>query len=289
MSVKRPDFLAIGHITRDLHEGRAVAGGSALYSAVTSKRLGKSTAVVTASSDEFESLEALTGIDTVYTESDDTTTFINTYAEGGRRSQVVKETASPLEASRIPLPWLAATIIHVCPVVHEVERACLEALASPLVGVSPQGWLRSWDASGRVTDTRWPEETKGPALGAARILFFSDEEFALNRDDLDCYLQSVEIVAVTKGDRGARIYQGRDMFEVPAVPVREVDPTGAGDVFATAFLIRFEETGDAYHAACFACSTASYAVEREGIDGIPDRSQVEARLREMTSWRERAG
>lgn len=289
MSVNRPDFLAIGHITRDLHEGRVVAGGSALYSAVTAKRLGKTTAVVTASSDEFDSLEALTGIDTVYTEADGTTTFINTYAEGGRRSQVIKETASPLEVGRIPLTWLSAMVIHVCPVVHEVERSCLEALASPLVGVSPQGWLRSWDASGRVTDTRWPEETKRPALDAARILFFSEEEFALNRDDLDLYRRSVELVAVTKGDRGARIYQGRDMFEVPAVTVREVDPTGAGDVFATAFLIRFEETGDAYNSACFACCTASYSVEREGIDGIPDRAQVEARLREMPSRRERAG
>lgn len=38
-------------------------------------------------------------------------------------------------------------------------------------------------AIGHVTNTRWPEETKVFTLRAARVLFFSEEEFALNRDE----------------------------------------------------------------------------------------------------------
>jgi sugar/nucleoside kinase (ribokinase family) len=54
-----------------------------------------------------------------------------------------------------------------------------------------------------------------------------------------------------------------------------VDPTGAGDVFATAFLIRLAETGDPGQAARFANVTASFSVEGWGMAAIPTRLQVE--------------
>ena len=62
--------------------------------------------------------------------------------------------------------------------------------------------------------------------------------------------------------------------------MREVDANGAGDVFAAAFLIRYHETGDARVAARFATVVASFHVEHVGMEGLPHRAQVEARLRE---------
>ena len=55
---------------------------------------------------------------------------------------------------------------------------------------------------------------------------------------------------------------------------REVDPTGAGDVFAAAYLIRYHETGDPYEAAQFANLVASFSVEAPGTEGIPTRDEV---------------
>jgi sugar/nucleoside kinase (ribokinase family) len=63
-----------------------------------------------------------------------------------------------------------------------------------------------------------------------------------------------------------------------AFTVKEVDPTGAGDVFAAAFLIEYNLTGDPRHSTAFACCAASFAVERPGLTGIPDRAAVENRL-----------
>ena len=56
---------------------------------------------------------------------------------------------------------------------------------------------------------------------------------------------------------------------------KEVDPTGAGDVFGTAFLLRYAETRDALVAARFANVVASMSVEAQGIDAIPMRDVVE--------------
>jgi sugar/nucleoside kinase (ribokinase family) len=57
-----------------------------------------------------------------------------------------------------------------------------------------------------------------------------------------------------------------------------VDPTGAGDVFATSFLLRYHETGDAVEAAAFAACAASCAVEGLGTSTLGDREEVQRRM-----------
>ena len=57
-----------------------------------------------------------------------------------------------------------------------------------------------------------------------------------------------------------------------------MDPTGAGDCFSMAFIVRMVETGDMDEACRFALAAGSLAVESSGIATIPTRAAVEARL-----------
>jgi sugar/nucleoside kinase (ribokinase family) len=68
--------------------------------------------------------------------------------------------------------------------------------------------------------------------------------------------------------------------EMAAFPEAEVDPTGAGDTFATAFLIRLHETGDAGEAARFAAAAASLSVGGIGAAAMPVRAEIEERMRQ---------
>ena len=64
-----------------------------------------------------------------------------------------------------------------------------------------------------------------------------------------------ETAVVKRGSRGAVACAGGRVFEAPAEPVVEVDPTGAGDAFDGAFLaslVRGEDLADALLAACHA-------------------------------------
>ncbi|PYQ49196.1 MAG: hypothetical protein DMF78_18980 [Acidobacteria bacterium] len=67
-------------------------------------------------------------------------------------------------------------------------------------------------------------------------------------------------------------------LQVPGLPRQEVDPTGAGDVFATAFLVRYQETGDPSQAAVFAACAASCVVEGLAATSLGDRAEVTKRI-----------
>jgi 1D-myo-inositol 3-kinase len=88
------------------------------------------------------------------------------------------------------------------------------------------------------------------------------------------------MAALTRGWRGLTLLTREGEYEVPSLPRPEADPTGAGDVFAAAFLVRYHDSGDPLGAAAFACCAASCAVEGVGTSTLGDRAEVERRLAE---------
>ena len=95
------------------------------------------------------------------------------------------------------------------------------------------------------------------------------------------------VVVIKQGARGATVFgDGNDgVFHVPAFPVaRPVDPTGAGDSFAGAFMGAIAASGDLSpgglrRAAALGCAMGSFAVEDFGMDRILalQESELEAR------------
>jgi sugar/nucleoside kinase (ribokinase family) len=94
----------------------------------------------------------------------------------------------------------------------------------------------------------------------------------------DGWLKWAPVLIVTQGREGARMRWKGTWYAIPAYPTHEVDPTGAGDVFVAAYLVRYHETGDPFQAALFASCAASFSVEAPGSAGIPTRAQVKQRL-----------
>jgi sugar/nucleoside kinase (ribokinase family) len=86
------------------------------------------------------------------------------------------------------------------------------------------------------------------------------------------------MVAVTRGWQGVSILSREGDVDVPGYPRAEIDPTGAGDVFAAAFLVGYEERSDPQEAAVFACCAASCAVEGVGAASLGDRAEVLRRM-----------
>ena len=85
------------------------------------------------------------------------------------------------------------------------------------------------------------------------------------------------LLVATDGRHGATLFQHGKGERFPAYPACEVDPTGAGDVFAAAFLVNYHWHGDPRKAVDFANCVASLSIEHAGIVGIPTMEKVRER------------
>jgi sugar/nucleoside kinase (ribokinase family) len=93
-------------------------------------------------------------------------------------------------------------------------------------------------------------------------------------------------VVIKRGDAGALLFQGNDVFAAPAFPLDNVvDPTGAGDSFAGGFMGHLAATGDTTPAGIRSALVAgtvlaSFCVEDFSLDRFRalDQSQLRARL-----------
>lgn len=269
-----PDFLAVGHVTRDLMAGGFQLGGAALYSVLTASRLGLKAALATSAGQEVRLPRGQFLRRCL--KAPETTTFKNAYYRG-QRQQWLYARAGPLTLQAVPRDWREAPLVHLAPVAGEVAHELASAFPGALLAVTPQGWMRLWDKQGRVHPKPWEEASA--VLPHATVVVFSEEDLTNGETLVELCVSRVPVVVVTQGERGARLHWKGTWWPVPAIPAQVVDPTGAGDVFAAALLIRFAETKDGLKAAHFASAAASLAIEAEGTEGLPTRAEVEERLK----------
>ncbi|GHO86572.1 PfkB family carbohydrate kinase [Dictyobacter formicarum] len=286
---RQPDFLTLGHVTRDVQvDGSFVLGGTVTFAAQTAYHLGLAAAIVTCADAEVAQLlpTVLPEIALQVCPSPQTTTFANRYHEGFRTQYLYGRGVDITEAD-IPLDWRnSAGIVLFGPLTQELRPDMVTHFPrrpGTLLAATPQGWLRRWDADGRVWPTPWQEAEK--ILPSLDVLILSHDDllpFASgNRSEADRLLAHwstfVPLLVATDGRHGATLFQQGQPQRFPAYSAHEVDPTGAGDVFAAAFLTHLYRHRDPAQAVDFANCVAAFSIERTGISGIPTLSQVEQR------------
>ena len=291
-----PEFVAVGHVARDRTPSGYRLGGTAAYAACTAARLGLRAALVTRAA-PFAPLDALAAEVTVYDAgSPCSTTFENVYKDGQRR-QYLHARAQSITAGDIPAALRQASMMLFGPVAQEMQPDLLDCASSATVrAVVPQGWLRTWDTDGLVRPAPWREADS--IRGRCNVLVLSVDDLAVrSRTDggrggvapashprgipqsLAAWQRLAPFVVITRGRAGADVYaDARLAHRARAYRADEVDPTGAGDVFAASFVIGLQQRGDPVWAADFACAAAAFAVEAPGLSGIATRPQVLERM-----------
>lgn len=279
VSLQPVDYLAIGHLAVDLTPSGPRLGGTVTYAALTARALGLRVGIVTASTPEAP-LTALEGIPIVSIPSEHNTTFENIPTEHGRR-QILHHRAAPLSFENVPPAWRQTPIVHVGPIAQELPPDLPGSLPAGLIGLTPQGWLRTWDADGRVQPCPWNEaESVLPRVAAA---VFSREDVDGDEAQIERMAHAARLLAVTENSAGVRLFWHGDQRRFRAPKVDEVDPTGAGDIFAAAFFFRLHTTRDPWEAARFATQLAACSVTRTGLEGIPTRAEIQESLMEVLS------
>lgn len=269
---QRPDYVVIGHITHDLQPDESVLfGGTAIFAAITAQRLGRQVAVATAGQLSTAPPSLDSSILFACQPDSRMTTFVNRYQDG-QRTQFLLSAAAPIDLRALPLSWRQAPVIHLGPVAQEIAIADLNDLATPWLCATPQGWLRQWRSDGLVS-LRPARRAAFAALPRVLVLSEGDEE--TNSGELIAGVrQQGGLVSITRGARGSTLYAGQERLEIPTFAVKEVDPTGAGDVYATALFIRLASGDSPAAAARYASAAGALSVTGLGTSAIPDDRSI---------------
>jgi hypothetical protein len=271
-----PDYLLLGHFTRDvLPDGTTTPGGTSLYAALTAHRLGRNVGVVSAPAELPAGWPA--AIQIAFHPSPAPPTFENRYTPEGRK-QTLHAASQPITLEAIPAAWHAARLIHLGPVLGETPERLVDAFPGALLGVTPQGWMRTWNEPlpGPVLYRPWRPAPR--VLERIDALVLSIEDVYGDEVLVEGYARHCPLVALTRGAQGSTLFVRGVRHKIPAFPAIERDPTGAGDVFAATLFTRLHETGDALEAARFASYIAALSVEGAGISRIPARDEIELGL-----------
>lgn len=273
-SLPAVDYLIVGHASKDLTPEGSTLGGTVAYAGLTAHALGLRVGVVTSAADDVD-FTPLHELQLHRIPSAASTSFENRYTPEGR-VQTIGGQAARLGSAAVPAAWRSAPIVHLAPIACELEPELVRAFPNSLLGLTPQGWMRRWDQDGRVWLTSW--EVTRDLLPAASAVVLSIEDLQGDLQAAQAMAAHCQVLVVTEGPRGARVHAGGQWRSVPAPPAQEVDPTGAGDVFAAVFFTQLQRGGDPWLAAAAANLVAAGSVTRRGLDSAPSPEEARAAL-----------
>ena len=283
-----PDLVLVGHLARDRQpDGALRLGGTITYAALLAIGHGLRVGILTsAPADATQELRALIpAAEVVAIPAPTATIFENIYTSAGR-VQYLRARATTLVPTDLPHAWRAAPITLLGPIADEIAPDFAAALRGELRAATPQGWLRTWGADGRITPIPWG--SAATILPALTDLILSEEDLAIAAGDhngakrVAAWAGQIPRVVLTDGLHGAALWTNGVRQHIPAFPVAEIDPTGAGDTFACAYLIALHRTGDPVAAVRYAHAAAAFVVQAASTSGIPTPEQIAARLGEAS-------
>jgi tagatose kinase len=150
--------------------------------------------------------------------------------------------------------------IHVSGASLELSSAMSAVVMEAVERVLAHGGHLSFDPNLRGSSSGSAEHREAMVrlLQLSTVLLPADGELEAMGADTEALVRRGAVVCVTRGGEGALLLLGDEEEVIFPLPANEVDPTGAGDTFAGAFLATFLRTGNA-HLAALAANRAGAA------------------------------
>jgi ribokinase len=183
--------------------------------------------------------------------------------------EYIEENRALIEASRVLVAEFGVPLATVEHALALARRAGVTTLVNP----APARPLP--DDFYRNVDVVVPNEIEAEALCGQQLA----GPDCLRRAAGFFHRRKVPHVVITLGEKGAFVSSGSRGERIPAVPVKTVDSTGAGDAFVGGLACALAEGRDIFASAAFANAAAALSVTRPGAArSMPARAEVEQLL-----------
>ncbi len=266
----RMHVLIVGPLTVDIFDDRVATGGAVAYAARCVAAFGVRAQVLTAAKPGFDRA-AFEGHDLHVVDTDTTLAFRHRIVGGRRQLRVIDDAGWTLSPLDVPAGWPTPDVLLLAPLLpDDVDVESFLAWPGPTHrALLAQGLLRHVGAFGEVRAVDHPDEM-------LRALELRTVTVCASAEDLgdsapEALAGNVRTLVVTRGAGGVDVHAGGGVTHVPSTRVPVVDETGAGDVFASAYVMALA-TGaatSAQDAAELASVFAAGKVERPGAAALP--------------------
>jgi len=298
------DLIAIGNPVYDListpraQTSERILSGCSTNACLAAKRLGmKEVMLVGNVGPDFDKRFRLEmeryGIKTINTGCKGPTTgFSLIYDDKGDRILQVIADAGKIPIRTVWPDCQQTRYLLLGPVLYEIDVETIMDLIGSLPGevfLDPQGLLRRLGRDRKV-EHFCERETFKKLVGSVDFIKPNQLEAEVITG-LQDYVESAktlvqwgaDIAVVTLGERGSVACDRKACLSVPAYKTTAVDPTGAGDVYAGAFLTEYCRTGELGSSCLYASAAASIMVESIGPDFPVTDEEVRRRAERISA------
>lgn len=272
----KPETLLYGHLCKDrVPETQTYEPGSpAWYMAHVLTTFEMKPVVISPYGVDYPK-EWLGPVTLIPNEPTTTNTLIyeNKYMPDGSRRQHAyhADTAVPVDPESAQRHiWNSARAIIVCPIVDNIQADTIRTMRriapQAIFALLPQGYFRDIGPDGAVHVKTW--ESANTIIPYFDVIFVSEQDGPDMHHTARHWSECMNgHVLVTQAAKGCTHYHKGQSTHIPAYPVlKEIHPTGAGDVFAAAYIHNFLAIRDPRKSIAYASVAAALHVAGNGID-----------------------
>ncbi|MHA6761863.1 sugar kinase [Streptacidiphilus sp. PAMC 29251] len=207
-------------------------------------------------------------------------TRVQYYRAGSAGSRLCPDDLAAPAAARLIAD---AAVLHLTGITPLLSADAAAAVRYAVELAAAAGVPVSLDVNHR-TALGTPEQLRAqllPLLPQVSHLFAGEEELLLLADATEeaeavrRLSGAVPELVVKRGARGATLHTAAEVLHQPAVPVRAVDPVGAGDAFVAGYLAGLLDGSPAAERLRLGCLTGAFAVSvPSDWSGLPTRDEL---------------
>lgn len=262
-----------------------IFGGSVVYGSIQASKIWDKTGIISAigSKDKEDFIKLLRNFNInalkLETYSGDTLSFINEYINGKRYQRVKNKPNLILDLSNLDFK---TKCLHLGPILEEIKFIEFHSFAE-IVALDIQGLCRKYE-EGKIL---LKDIENLSFINYIDILKCDLNEFkiigkSINFNISHLFDLGLKILIITLGEKGSILVTKNNSLYIPPFKSKIIkDPTGAGDVFLSSFLISYYKTRNLEYSGIFASCSASFVIEDYGFLSIASLKDIEKRINEQ--------
>ncbi|MDG6926101.1 MAG: hypothetical protein JRN09_06065 [Nitrososphaerota archaeon] len=292
MNVLVAGFMTIDRIELPVRTISSV-GGPPSYAGLLCSRFGFDVTALTRIGTDFPDEQlvwlarnglALRAVDRSKTKK---TTRFKLVVKDSERSLYLQERCEDISLDQVPDDHFNAALIS--PLAQEIPNPVFEEVRrrSDFCFLDPQGYVRSFDESGKVYITPWSDEKVLGNVDALKMDLAECEAITGKVSPEEglrkLAAKNIRKAVVTRGSEPALVLDGSRISKVEVPTVKIVDSTGAGDIFAGALITCFLRSRDFLWSSCFGIAASSLSLTSIALGKVDLPRSVDQQARRLYS------